>query len=78
MKESFDQQAAHSPSPSTGSRQTAHSRGKATSSAARTTARTVSATLASRAAEADAGISPAAFTMPTRYRCARRLSWALR
>src|SRR5947208_3217944 len=46
MKESFDQQGAQSPSPSTGSRQTAHRRGKAISRAARSSARTLSAAFA--------------------------------
>ena len=67
MKESFDQQAAQSPSPSTGSRQTAHRRGKARSSAARSTARALSAAFASRAVETGAGISPAAFPITPRY-----------
>ena len=52
MKESFDQQAGQSPSPSTGSRQTAHNRGKARSSAARSTARAVSAARLSRGSAA--------------------------
>ena len=48
MKESFDQQARQSPSPSTGSRHTAQSRGKARSSAARNSALAVSPARLSR------------------------------
>src|SRR6478672_1065026 len=70
MKESFDQQAGQSPSPSTGSRQTAHKRGKARSSAARSTARVVSAARLSRGSAAMLTGSP----MRERYRSGSVLS----
>src|ERR1700730_6080846 len=48
MNESFDQQAAHKPAPSTGSRQAAHSCGSATSTTSPSVARSAAATRAQR------------------------------
>src|SRR5262249_23252318 len=59
MNESFDQQAAHRPAPSTGSRQAAHSCGSATSTTSRSVARAAAATRAQRrAGDSAASISP--------------------
>src|SRR5208282_381284 len=74
MKESFDQHDGQSPWPSTGSRQAAHSRGKARSSAARSIARTAPAPRFSRVVEAMPANSLNMSAMTPRYRSIMDLS----
>src|ERR1700720_3677453 len=70
MNESFDQHAGHSPLPSTGSRQAAHSGGRARSSAVRNTAPAAAAARLTREGNAMVPKSD----MPQRYRSAMLLS----
>ena len=62
MKESFDQQAAHSPSPATGSRQAAQSCGSATPSASPKTVRAAPVRRANRPLRASVAVI--SVTMP--------------